>query len=158
MRWWTRADAAEIAARQEAVKELQAQLDLREALALAGGEVRAGVRPEYLASWGVTAPVLNSPGARRMTTGLAAAAVLSFCGGAFWGFGPIPFLLAIAAEMVFARVYRDRVKRVLASIAEPERELRVLVSALQLFAGRKFRSTKLIALPGYFARGGGLSS
>ena len=51
-RWLTsRASVPEIQARQEAVEELRAALDLREHLALAGADVRAAVQTDRLLEW-----------------------------------------------------------------------------------------------------------
>lgn len=50
---------AEVSARQKAVTELGPQLDLREALALAGADVRAGVDSEPLVAWAEQPPVLR---------------------------------------------------------------------------------------------------
>jgi hypothetical protein len=54
-RWLTSpGDAAEIRARQEAVKELGPALDLRERLALTGADVRAAVQTDRLLEWAET--------------------------------------------------------------------------------------------------------
>src|SRR5690606_11844998 len=45
------AGEAEVRARQEAVLALRARVDLREDLALLGGDVRAAIAPEALVAW-----------------------------------------------------------------------------------------------------------
>ena len=50
-------DIADVRARQEAVRELQPLLDLREDLALLGDEVGAGGHPDLLTRWGGAPPL-----------------------------------------------------------------------------------------------------
>src|SRR5262249_26068855 len=66
-----------VRARQQAVDELAPRLDLREHLALAGTEVRAGVHTEALLQWAAMPPVLASTALRVAAAVLTAAAIVT---------------------------------------------------------------------------------
>jgi hypothetical protein len=144
---WLREAAApgEIVARQAAVEELRLRLDLREDLALLGEEVRGGVDPVALAAWGAAPPALRSPRARLAAFLLSAANVI---GVALWiaGAGVGPFAAAAVAAGGFALSQRDRVRRVIAAVDRPARDLRLLGEALERFERERFETPLLAQL------------
>src|SRR5258705_9607665 len=78
----TAASPDEIGSRQQATEDLTARLDLREALSLAGSDVRAGVHTEALVAWAEAAPLLGAAWLRPVAIALTVAAV----GTATWWF------------------------------------------------------------------------
>src|SRR5262249_9844428 len=79
---WLKAPArpAEVRARQESVAELRPQLDLREDLALLGGDLPAGVDFDAVAAWGAAPPVLVPRWPRGLALVLGVLSVVSLVG------------------------------------------------------------------------------
>ncbi|HKY33522.1 MAG TPA: DNA mismatch repair protein MutS [Candidatus Polarisedimenticolia bacterium] len=145
---WLRAPApgAEVRQRQEAVRELAPNLDLREDLASLGADVRAGVHPEELAGWAAGDVALRSAGHR---LGAALLSTLTVTGAAIWLLGlagPSPFLAAAAAQSIVAMKLRPRVRRVLASAESAARDLALLSQVLERLEKERFASARLAAL------------
>ena len=140
------AGADEVRARQEAVKELRARLELRESLALAGEDVRAEVDPAGLSRWGAAAPLLVRSvawiGVGLLS--LAGAVTLSGWFAQRWTVVPVAAVIPIVA--VVMRVYRDRVAAVHAGVDRPGRDLAVLSLVVGLFEKEQFTSARLVAL------------
>ena len=145
---WLRAPAtpAEIAARQAAVKELRPQLDLREKLALLGENVRAGLDPEVLASWGNAPLLLHSPALRTVAFGSATLAVVTLVGWAAFGFGLLPLLVTLGIEGALAFRLRARVLQVITNVARAGRDLTLLADILACLEQERFTSPRLVAL------------
>jgi hypothetical protein len=115
---------AEVRARQGAVAELAPRLDLREALAVLGEDVRAAVDAEALARWGRAAPALGRwAGPAALCSALACVA-----GAVAWplGAGPLPLLAAGLAAAGLRRALRVPLALVLGSLDRPAAELAVL--------------------------------
>jgi hypothetical protein len=128
--------------RQEAVAELRPQLDLREAIALLGEEVRSGINPRALTEWGAEQPILDAPVQRILTT-LLGAAVLS-C-GVLWalGYGWRPFAVAVIVAQLEDSTIRRHVKRVVRAVEKPAKDLEVLSELLARIESAGFRSERL---------------
>ncbi len=144
---WLLAPASpeEIRARQQAIRELQPRIDLREDLALLGEEIRSGVNPGDLARWAEQPPLLESAAARVTAAVLAAAAAV--CAALWWMRDfPAPFLLVASAEMLFYVRYRRGINIVVARVGEPAYGLALFSEVLARFEREKFASPKLIAL------------
>jgi len=140
------APPAEVQARQEAVRELSSDLDLREDLALLGEDVRASLRPAALRSWGEAPPLLRSP---LLAPAAALLAALAVGGLALWIFtsaGPLPFALAVVAEMVFANVLRKPVAQVVDAVEAPAHDLALLAELLERLEALRPTSDRLVAL------------
>ena len=93
------ADVAMILARQEMVAELRGKLDLREDLAMAGGELRARFSPEALVNWAERPSMLPVPGLRFVWSIVVAAAFGTFIVGLYtekWW----PLLAALFVELL----------------------------------------------------------
>jgi hypothetical protein len=142
---------SEILARQEAVEELRNNIDLREDLAVLGEDVRAGIHPEIMIRWGTSQPVLDSPPARIIALVLSAFGAIALVdvvrfllsGGTIWF-----ALIVLAAEGAFALYYRSRVRKVIADVEEPEKELEILSLVLARLESERFSSAKLRGLRG----------
>ena len=148
------ATVEELRARQEAVVELRARLELREALALAGEDVRAEVDPSSLSRWGA-APSLLSGRAPWLAVGalsLGAATALAGWMALRWPW----WILAVAVALVAAvmRAYKSRVEAVLAGVDRPGRDLAVLALVVGLFERERFGCARLQALVARLAADG----
>ena len=104
---WLTAPAAppEIRARRDAVTELTPAIDLRERVALAGTDVRAGIHSEALVGWAEAPPVLRREWPRSVAAALAAAAV----GAAVWWSltgDAGPFIMVVVVEIAFSMPLR----------------------------------------------------
>ncbi|WP_434418191.1 MutS-related protein [Nannocystis pusilla] len=123
----------EVAARQEAVLALRERLDLREDLALLGGDVRAAVAPEALVAWGSAPPQIDAARfvpLRLLASALALAgvvtAVLAFA--ADLGFAPL--LVVAVLEGMVMRALRPRTAAIVAAVEGPRRDLDVIAQLL----------------------------
>jgi len=133
----------QVAARQEAVKELRLRADLREELALMGEDIRAAVDAKILATWGERAPVTFFGGARAVALGLAFAAIATF--GLFLAHvvSLVPFLFVVLAEIAYYIAVRDGVRHIVAGVGTPAHELQLLVLLLERLEREPFESARL---------------
>jgi len=136
----------EVRARQAAVAELAAQLDLREELALLGDEIRAGLAPEVLARWAVE-PVPSSQ--RRLRTASAALAAAALASLGLWLAGAwngLPFLGVLAIEAAVGALARRRTVAIARGVEKPCRDLALLGELLARLESERFDSPKLVSL------------
>ena len=141
----TPASPQEIADRQQAIAELTGALDLREALSLAGADVRAGVHGDELVGW-AEAPALLSPAwlrwvAAALTTALVATAALFLSGG-----GELPLLVVLGLQVGLAWPQQRRVERALHRAAVAARDLDVLAHLLERLEDHQFSAPRLRSL------------
>jgi hypothetical protein len=136
----------EVRLRQEAVRELASALDLREDLALLGEDVRAGLHPEALRKWGEAPPRLRSKLIAPAAALLSAVAVGALGLWIFTGAGPVPFGLAVIAELVFASTLRKPVGQVVDAVEAPARDLDLLSELLERLEAERPTSPRLVAL------------
>jgi hypothetical protein len=126
------ASAAEIRARQAAVAALRGRVDLREELALLGGDVRVTVQPEALTAWGEAPPWIEprrrAP-LRLLASSLALAAVAAATAAAFTEVGLLPLVAVGVVEGVVMGMLR-RTTGILAAVEGPRRDLDVLARVL----------------------------
>lgn len=145
-RWLAAAAAAdEIRSRQACVTELTGGLDLREALAVSGSDVRAGVHPDELRAW-AEAPALLAPAwVRWCVLGMTAVVVGT---AALWvAGGPELYLLvALALQAGFAWPQMRRVERALHGAAAVARDLDVLGHLLTRLERERFEAPRLQTL------------
>lgn len=141
----TPATPDDVRARQEAIRELAPQLDLRERLSVEGAVVGARLHPDRLREWATAAPVLSS-GALRAGAMLSPLLLL---GAVIWrtlggppGLVELVFLLQIA----FALALRPRVLQVLHAVDSPSRDLDLLERTARIIEETAFVSPKLHAL------------
>ena len=158
--WLLRAaDSEEIRARQAAVAELRPLLDLREDLALLGGDVPAGVDFNALAAWGAEPPLLTARWPRwaalllglLTTTALAGWLLTLFGllddGSAFTLFfqetRSTPFLILLVVQLSFAGWYYRRVEQVLSAVERRGRDLALLSNVLARLEKAEFAAPRL---------------
>jgi hypothetical protein len=144
---WLTTPAApdEIGARQAAVSELTPALDLREALALAGSEVAAGVHTEHLIAWAEAPARLPASKLRWLALGLTALMATGIAASVMVG-QYVPLLVAVVIAGAAARPYGRSVVQVLHAAQAPARDLSVLREMLQRLERESFTSRKLAAL------------
>ncbi|MDQ2900071.1 MAG: DNA mismatch repair protein MutS [Acidobacteriota bacterium] len=140
----------EVSARQRAVEELRARIDLREDLAQAGENFRSGVHPEELAAWGA-APAIHFPRAARVLA--LTFAITAF--GLLIAFVVTLFVdprvrIALVStgllEGIFALRFRADVARVALAVERPGRDLALLAQVLQRLERERFTSPRLAEL------------
>ena len=136
------APAAEILVRQDAIRELTPALDLREALSLAGDDVRAGVDGELLIAWAAGARVLGPPWMRwvaaLLTIATTTALVWMFTAG-----DALPFEIAIVVQILAFSARHRPIQRTLHAADRPARDLDVLSHILEVLERQTFSSLRL---------------
>ena len=143
----------EVRARQDAVTELTPALDLREALALAGTDVRATVNSDALVAWAEGTAILRHQWHRRAATVLTALAVV----GAVHAFvsGTLGlFVTVVVAEALFSIPLRARVAQALHAAEGPARDLDVLAHVLGCLERAHFTTPRLTTLQQDLQTGG----
>jgi hypothetical protein len=161
---WLRGPAAadEVRARQKAVAELAPLLDLREDLALLGGDVPAGVDFHTVSVWGAAPVVLVRRWPRLLALLLGLLSVITLVGwvldlfaagdptswfGAFFArWGVIPFGTVLTIEILFALGLASRVQRVLHSVEQRGRDLALLANVLARLERATFTAPRLCEL------------
>ena len=135
-----------VMARQAAVAELRARLDLREDIALMGEDIRTAIDDHAMKTWGEQPAVRFFPGARWAALALACAAVLTF--GLFLAqvLSVRPFLAVVLAELIFGLVARDAVRRVAVLVSTPARELKLVRLLLERLEKEQFKTPHLVHL------------
>jgi hypothetical protein len=135
--------AAEVGARQASVAELRERLDLREALALAGEDVRSEVDPAALARWGAAPVALTAGVGWAVAAVVSAASTTALVGwiATAWGWGPLASA-AIVVAIVWS-IYKDKIAAVYGGVDRPGRDLQVVSQLVALFEGEPFTSPRL---------------
>jgi hypothetical protein len=156
---WLKAPAApsEIAARQEGVTELTLALDLREALSLAGTDVRAGVHADNLAAWAESPALLTPPWVRWVLAAMTAIVTVT---GIIWlaGGSEFPLVVALGVQVAFVWPQQRRVERALHQAAGAARDLDILGHLLERLEREQFSSPRLVELRGAIAAQDGRAS
>ena len=146
------AEPGEIRARQQATDDLTTRLDLREALSLAGTDVRAAVHTDTLVAWAEAPPLLGGawlrPSAVALTIAAIATATLWIAGG-----NSTPFLAVVTAEIAFSWPLRERVLKALHGADGAARDLDVLAVVLARLEGETFNAGRLTSLQGRLTHG-----
>jgi len=144
-RWLTiAAPPDEVRERQAAVAELRERLDLREALAVLGGEVGSTVDPDDLQQWSAAPRTLTAswpPWVAGVLALINLAAVV-----AWFSWRPEPLLAAGALSIGFVALFFQRVRRVFVSVDRPERDLLLLSQVLSRLEQEQFASPRLAEL------------
>ena len=145
-RWLTVPAASdEILVRRAAVEELTPELDLREGLARAGSEARAGVEGAALEAWAGRPAMLPTGWPEVLAMLLTGAAVAAVAAWIATG-QPGPFLAVVAMEIVYSLFLRGRVDHALHAADGPARDLDLLAHVLKEIEARRFDSDRLRAL------------
>ncbi len=153
------ASPEEIRARQAAVAELRPLLDLREDLALLGGDVPAGVDFKALADWGAEPPLLTTRWGRWAALLIGSLTTLALAGwllalfdlldertlfGRFFIEGrSLPFAFLLVVQLCFAGWFFNRVQRVLAAVERRGRDLALLSNVLARLEQATFTAPRL---------------
>lgn len=136
------ASSQALLARRAAVLELRERLALREDLALLAEDVRVRLHPDVLANWG-EAPAVGITRNHRVAALVLAAGALTSLLAWILGAGPLPLLLFISLELLFAAGLRGQVKAILQSVEAPVRELGVLAAMLERIEREAFSAASL---------------
>jgi len=146
------ADPEEIRARQQATADLTTRLDLREALSLAGTDVRAAVHTEGLVAWAEAPPLLGGAWLRPLAVALTLAAVAT---AALWisTGNSAPFLTVVTAEIAFSWPLRERILKALHGADGAARDLDVLAVVLTTLERETFEAPRLTSLQGRLTHG-----
>ena len=152
---WLLAPAAsdEVTARQEAVKELRGCVDLRERLAILGGEVRENIRPEKLDYWGRAPRTLFAGATQKIAILLTAITLITIGIWVFNDIGRALFLVNACLIFGFGQIVSKHVHAVNDAVENTENEMAVLARILAHLEKESFSSAKLVALQNQFKRG-----
>jgi hypothetical protein len=146
------AEPGEIRARQHATDDLTTRLDLREALSLAGTDVRVAVHTDTLVAWAEAPPLLAGawlrPAAVALTVAAIATATLWIIAG-----NSTPFLAVVTAEIALSWPLRERVLKALHGADGAARDLDVLAVVLARLEGETFNASRLNSLQGRLTHG-----
>jgi hypothetical protein len=131
--------------RHGAVEELRSRLELREALSLAGGDIRAGVHPDQLAAWAKAPP---DPGIsqRRAWVFALTLAFPALLGVAWVADSLLPVVLAVALRALYEQIEGRHLEPILQRAGGASRELDVLRPALTRLERETFASEALAEL------------
>ena len=142
----TPAAPREIQARQEAVAELTPRLDLREDLAVLSASPGAGVQTAQLVAWGAAPPVITTRRPAIIAALLGSATSLAALGWILDELSPVPFVVFVAAEIVFSIAMRPRVRAIIGAVDGPAHDLALLSAVLARVEQEPMSSSKLVAL------------
>ncbi len=139
------ADVPEIRARQQATSDLTERLDLREALSLAGTDVRASVRSDALVTWAEEPPLLRGRWIRPIATVLSVASIAT---ASLWMArgDSTPFVVVVLLEILFTLPLRKQTTKALDAADGPARDLDILALVLARIEEERFASERLTAL------------
>ena len=144
--WLTRpAQPPAIAARRAGVEELTPMLDLREALAMAGADIRAEVHTEALTAWAAAPDQLRMRRLRPVFALLTAAAVAAAAAWAIYDTA-WPLVNVVVLQALISWPVRKRIDHVLHAVSQPSRDLDVLADVLQRLEPEHFESPRLAEL------------
>ena len=146
---WLKAPADDLSVRQDAVRELAPELDLREHVALAGAGARVALESSALVEWATRPPRLGPPQLRWCFAALTAVTLAT---GTWWAVGgpSAPLVAALAAQSIATLTLRRRIDAVLHSADAPARELQVLLQVVERVEQHQFRSARLSLLASSF--------
>jgi len=139
------APLVEIRERHAAIAELRDQLDLREDLAVLGGDVRVGVNPDALAAWAESANQMKALWIRKLAPWLAAAAVAGAVVWAVWGMAT-PLVIVVVVEAILTWRLRHALDDVLHAAEHAFRDLDLLSGVLARVERHGFEAPRLRAL------------
>ncbi|MCA9115262.1 MAG: hypothetical protein KDA79_09245 [Planctomycetaceae bacterium] len=141
------ADAATVSTRQEAVRELRPDCDLREQLALLEGRVHDELDQNQLVHW---AQQPARPVSRRQRVTAALLGVAAIVALAWWlvpeNGRPSAFVLVLLLEAVFLFVHRRQIHDMARQADEAGSGLAILTQVMELIESREFHSPALASL------------
>jgi hypothetical protein len=143
-----------VRARQQAVQELRARLDLREDLAALGGAVRAEVEPERLSAWGARPATLAGATIPLVAAALSLCTATTLVLAGRTGASITPFLVAAALQSTFFALVRPRMTAALRGLDRAGRELSTLRGILLRLERERFTTPLLAGVAARIARDG----
>jgi hypothetical protein len=147
------ADGDTIRARQQAVADMTPRLDLRESLALAGSDVRAGVNPALLVEWAAAPAVLGNQWPWALPTLLTLAAIAAVLYAiSIRSLEPVAIVALL--EVLLSMRWRSRVQQVLHAADQTARDLDILAHVLEHVERGRFESRRLAELRAALVRDG----
>ncbi len=157
---WMLAPAApeEILARQEAIRELEPDLDLRENLAVEGDHMRPAIDPALIRQWAVTPRRLPGQAAVEVLVRTAPVAFLASLAWWLQGGPATPFLVVLAVQGLTALGLRHQVLHVTEAVDAASRDLDVFFGTARLLESRSDESQRLVALRAQLVDGQHLAS
>ncbi|MBN1419206.1 MAG: hypothetical protein JXP34_10545 [Planctomycetes bacterium] len=136
----------EIRVRQEAIEELRDELDLREDLAVIGGEVQEELDPEAMMAWSTEPRQFERNRLRRGAYGLSIVMILAIVASQFHGaLLTLPMLLYII-ELLVLQLVRKRLETLLSKATGLGRHLTLLRLLLARIEESSLQSPRLVAL------------
>jgi hypothetical protein len=136
------ASVAEVKARQKAVRELSADLDLREDLAVLGADVTTPADMSALLAWAESPPVRITTAFRALTIFLALCAVATTAIGFAYGVWT-PLVVVIAIEAGLAWRWRKRIEQIVEPVSGAADDLALASELLARVEREKFESARL---------------
>jgi hypothetical protein len=136
----------EIQARQEAVRDLEPRLSLREDLAVRGGEIPVGVDFTPLVSWGTTLTPVGLGLLRAFVAVLAAGNFINLLGWFFFDFTSIPLGLTLLLSGCLVLRLRPRVRQTLQQVDAVADGVALLAGLLPRLEREPFTAPRLRAL------------
>ena len=130
-------------ARQAAARELAQRLDLREAAAVLGDQMRVGVDAAVLRGWAAAPIQLQGTTARALLMLLATASMITLIWLLRTGSGGPVWIALLLAQIAAAAWFRPRVTAVISAVDEPARDLDLLVGLLRTIERESFSSPHL---------------
>ena len=148
------ADPGEIVTRQKGIDDLTPRLDLREALSLAGSDVRVAVDTDALVAWAEAPRALDSTWLRGAASVLTVAAIAT---AAFWiaTGNSAPFVAIVMLEVAFSLPLRGRIVKALHGAEGAARDLDVLAVVLARLEQESFNAERLASLQHQLAHANG---
>jgi hypothetical protein len=140
------ADPTTVRARQAAVDDLRARIDLREDLALAGDTLQGEVDPQVLITWGERPALVDATTARRASIvawTLAAANIIATLAWILDWTDGLPLAITALVTWVVSRFDRDLVTKVGIAIERPRRELAIVAAVLARLEREQFGAPHL---------------
>jgi hypothetical protein len=141
-----RASLEEIAQRRESIRELAPDLDFRERLALAGEDVRMGVRPESLIAWSESTARFGSHRLLRIALPvLAGCWALSIVAWFAWNWGWAALVMSLL-NLAIRYKLQPHTQQAVSKMDEAAHELEILASILKEIEQAQFTSRQLTGL------------
>jgi hypothetical protein len=133
----------EIAARQQAIAEIRALLDLREELAVIGEQSTAGVKPDALLSWAGSPNRLQQKWIKWVIRGLA----IAFVGAVvlWYGTGLLsPLLVVLVIEVCCAYAFKRQLRETIHAAENTFENLDLLANFLAILERQRFSARWLL--------------
>lgn len=142
---WLLSPAApdEVRARQQAVAELRPRVDLRERLAVVGGEVSSALDRAAATDWGEVPCRLRWRAVPWVVRVLGLISTTLVAGWTFGGWPALPMLVTLALQFLVTLPFQKRVAEVLREAERPSQDLALLGRLARIVEGEDFEAAWL---------------